>query len=394
MSSSRLARSPQAPGDAAGLSTPAGGAIFLLMAKPTPLLELHRARGAELVEEGGWLLPARFGAPLDEYAAARSAAAIFDLCDHAAVRLTGPDRVSFLQGMVSNDVKNLAPGRGVYAAVLDVNGKILADVRILADEDSFILLLREPLKQKVIAHLNRYLVADDVTIEDPEGRYGAVSLQGPHALLLLGAAAPRQDPPVHMVQHRMLRIVGREARAVRATHTGEDGYDIFTEVGDLPAVVAELERAGAALSARWAGSEAGEILRVEAGLPRYGVDMDEENILLETGLDQAVSFQKGCYLGQEVIERVHSRGHVNKKLAGLTLDGGTPARRGDRISIGDKEIGRVTSSVFSPKVNRVIALGYLQRDYLEPATDVAVRLDGAAVAGVVTALPFVYETVP
>ncbi|HEX9444310.1 MAG TPA: aminomethyltransferase family protein [Candidatus Binatia bacterium] len=357
-------------------------------------MERHRARGAELVEEGGWILPARFGAPLDEYAAVRSAAGLFDLCDHAVVRLTGPDRVSFLQGMVSNDVKKLAPGHGLYAAVLDVNGKVLADLRVLADDESFILLLREPLKRKVIDHLNRYLVADDVEIEDPDGRYGVVSLQGPHALLWLGAAAPRQDPPLHMYDHRMLRVGGRAVRAVRSTHTGEEGFDLLTEVGDLAAVVEELERAGAPLSARWAGFEAGEILRIEAGLPRYGVDMDEDTLLLETGLDHAVSFQKGCYLGQEVIERVHSRGHVNKKLAGLMLDGKSPARRGDRISAGDREIGRITSSVFSPKINRVIALGYLQRDHLEPAMEVAVRLDGAEVGGVVTALPFVYETTP
>ena len=364
------------------------------MARPTPLLEIHRARGAVLVEEDGWILPSRFGAPLDEYAAVRSAAGFFDLCDHAVVRLTGPDRVSFLQGMVSNDVKNLAPGHGVYAAVLDVNGKILADLRVLCAEDSFILLLREPLKQKIIGHLNRYLVADDVEIEDPEGRYGVISIQGPHALLLLSAVAPRQDPPVRMVEHRLLRIAGREVRAVRATHTGEEGFDLLMEVPDLTPVVEELERAGAALSARWAGREAGEILRVEAGLARYGVDMDEDTLLLEAGLDHAVSFQKGCYLGQEVIERVHSRGHVNKKLAGLTLDGKTPARRGDRIGAGGKEIGRVTSSVFSPKINRVVALGYLQRDYLEPATAVSVQLNGTVVGGAVTALPFVYETTP
>jgi glycine cleavage system T protein len=364
------------------------------MSKPTILAEKHRVRGARLVDEDGWLLPASSGSVEDEYRAVRSAVGFFDLCNYAVVQLTGPDRVSFLQGMVSNDVKKLKPGDGVYAAVLDVNGKVLADLRVLCTEDSFILLVRASLKQTLIDQLNRYLVADDVTIEDSEGGYGIISVQGPHALLLLDAAAPHQDPPVHMYGHALLRLDGRAARAVRSTHTGEEGFDVITAIGDTVPVAETLERAGAALGARWVGLEAQEILRVEAGLPRYGVDMSQDNILLETGLDQAVSFTKGCYLGQEVIERIHSRGHVNRKLAGLVLDGREPAARGDAVFVGDKEAGRVTSSVFSPKLNRPIALAYLHRDYLEPAIDVKVRSATGEIAGTVAVLPFVYETSP
>ncbi len=364
------------------------------MSQPTIFTDKHRARGARLVDEDGRLLPQSFGSVEDEYRAVRSAVGFFDFCDYAIVRLTGPDRVSFLQGMVSNDVKKLQPGGGVYAGVLDVNGKILADLRVLCTEDSFILLVHSSLKQKVIDQLNRYLVADDVTIEDAEANYGIISVQGPHALLLLSAAAPNQDPPLHMYSHAVLRLDGREARVVRTTHTGEEGFDIVAEIKDTVPVTETLERAGAAFGGRWVGLEAQEILRVEAGLPRYGVDMSEDNILLETGIDHAVSFNKGCYLGQEVIERIHSRGHVNRKLAGLVLDGREPAARGAAVFAGDKEAGRVTSSVFSPKLNHPIALAYLHRDYLAPAIDVKVRTAAGEIAGTVAALPFVYETSP
>jgi glycine cleavage system T protein len=364
------------------------------MAKPTSLLEIHRRNGAELIEEGGWMLPARFGAPLEEYEAVRSAVGLFDLCNYAVLQLTGTDRVPWLQGMVSNDVKKLTPGSGVYAAVLDVNGKVLADLRVLCTEESFILLLWEPLKEKVIAHLNRYLVADDVEIGDETARYGMVSLQGPHALLLLSAIAPHQDPPVHMHSHQFLRVGGRDIRAIRATHTGEEGFDLLMEMGNLAPVVKELERAGAALSLRWTGLQAQEILRVEAGIPRYGVDMDEENLLLETGLDQAVSFQKGCYIGQEVIERVRSRGHVNRKLAGIVLGGKSPAHRGDKITSDGKEIGKITSSVFSPRLHHAVAMGYVQRGYLQPGMSVTVEADGGQSAATISTLPFVYETSP
>jgi glycine cleavage system T protein len=364
------------------------------MAKTTPLVDIHRVHGATLVEQDGWVLPARFGAPLEEYHAVRSAAGILDLCDYAALHLKGPDRVSYLQGMVSNDVKKLAPGSGVYAAVLDVNGKILADLRVLCAEDSFVILLKEFLKEKVVAQLNRYLVADDVEIIDTAERYGMISLQGPHAFLLLNAAAPHQDPPVNMNEHRVLRIGEREVRAIRATHTGEEGFDLLMEVENLAQVVGEIERAGTARALRWAGLQAQEILRVEAGLPRYGIDMDEDNLLLETGLEHAVSFNKGCYIGQEVIERVRSRGHVNRKLAGIALDGESPAQRCDKIHADGKEIGRVTSSVFSPKIGRPIALGYVHRDYWAPGTTVSVERNGERIGGMVTALPFVYSTSP
>lgn len=364
------------------------------MAKATPLLEIHRRNGAELVETNGWILPAHFGAPLEEYEAVRSAVGLLDMCDHAALRITGPDRVSYLQGMVSNDVKKLSPGSGVYAAVLDVNGKILADLRVLCAEDSFILLVWEPLKDKVIAQLNRYLVADDVEIRDEAAGHGMISIQGPHALLLLNAIAPRQDPPVHMHGHSVLRVGDNVVRAVRATHTGEEGFDLLVETENIAPIVEELDRAGAALSFRWTGLQAQDILRIEAGLPRYGVDMDEENLLLETGLDQAVSFQKGCYIGQEVIERVRSRGHVNRKLAGIVLGGKSPAHRGDKIASDGKEIGKITSSVFSPRLQHAIALGYVHRDYLQPGMSVLVAGNGEPAAGTLATLPFVYQTSP
>lgn len=364
------------------------------MSKATIFVEKHRQHGVELVDEDGWLLPKNFGAAADEYAAVRSAAGLFDLSHYAVVRLTGPDRVSFLQGMVSNDVKTLKPGTGAHAAVLDVNGKILADLRVLCAEDAFLLLLRESLMKKVIDQLNRYLVADEVEIEEPAERYAVVSVQGPHAILLLGGAAPRQDLPVHMFSHVTVRIADREARVVRTTHTGEEGFDILMGIQNALPIVEEIERSGVSLGARWVGTEAQEVLRVEAGLPRYGVDMDEDTILLEAGLDHAVSFNKGCYLGQEVIERIHSRGHVNRKLVGIILDGRTAAQHGDTVFADGKEVGKITSSVVSPRLNHAIALAYLHRDFWQPAIDVAVKGTTGDITGTIATLPFIYSTSP
>ena len=340
------------------------------------------------------MLPRHFGDPVAEYTAVRSAVGLLDLSYYGLIQLTGPDRVSFLQGMVSNDVKKLAPNSGLHAAVLDVNGKVLADLRVLCTENAFILLLLEALKSKVIDHLNHYLVADEVDIEDLADRYAMISIQGPHALLLLNSVAPHQDPPLHMFAHCPMRIAGCDTRVVRTTHTGEEGFDVVMAIEDGVRIVEEVERAGVALGARWVGLEAQEVLRIEAGLPRYGVDITEENLLLETGLDDAVSFNKGCYLGQEVVERVHSRGHVNRKLVGLVLDGSALALAGDAVFSDGREIGKVTSSIVSPGLNHPIALAYLHRDFLRPATDVVVKSGGVELAGTVATLPFLYSTSP
>jgi len=358
------------------------------MAKPTPLLELHRANGAQIAEDNGWILPAHFGAPLDEYRAVRSGVAILDLCDYAVLSLTGPDRVSFLQGMVTSDVKKLAPGNGMAAAILDVNGKILADLRILSMEDSLMLLLREPLAQRAIAHLNRYLVADDVEIAGLETAYGMIALQGPKARSMLGAIVPPGEIPQAMHSHRTLRIGEREVRAIRSTHTGEEGFDLLTELQSLASVVAQIQKAGAPFSLRWVGRQAQELLRVEAGIPRYGVDMDENTLFLEIGLDDAISFHKGCYLGQEVVERIRSRGHVNRKLAVIVLDGSEAAARGATVeSGGGREIGRITSSVLSPALEQPVALGYVHRDFLVPGTAITVDSSGRKIAGRIAQLP-------
>lgn len=346
------------------------------------------------VEENDWILPLNFGNPLQEHEAVRSRAGLLDLCHRSQLRFRGSDRVSYLQGMVSNDVKALTPGTGTRAAILDVNGKILSDLRIFCDEDFFLIDLWEFRRARILAHLNHYLVAEDVEIEDLTGLYGNISLQGPKALLLLSQLMGPEEIPSRVLGHRLARIKNSEVRVVRSTHTGEDGFDLFMDTGNLIEVARQIEDAGKSFSVRWIGVQALDILRLEAGIPRYGVDMDEDNLLLETGLDDAVSFHKGCYLGQEVIERIHSRGHVNKKLSGLILQGEEPAHRGDPITVSSKEIGKITSSHFSPVLKRPIALGYLHRDYLAAGIPVSIQHGEKSIRAETASLPFTKPASP
>jgi glycine cleavage system T protein len=359
-----------------------------MMAKESPLIEIHRHNGAQFREEDGWAMPIHFGEPLQEYEAARSQVGLFDLCHHSLLCFTGADRVSFLHGMVSNDVKALVPGKGIYAAFLDVNGKILADTRVFCTGDSFLVDLWEPLKEKILAHLNRYLIADEVEIADLTAQYGMISLQGSKAELLLKELLRSEKVLSGELDHGTFQSGDAELRVIRSTRTGQEGYDLIIAVKDLASAVSRIQEIGEKFSLRWVGAQAQEILRIEGGIPRYGVDMDETNLLLETGLDESVSFQKGCYLGQEVIERIHSRGHVNKNLTGIALKGDTVAEQGDVVLAEKKDIGKVTSAILSPALQCPIALGYVHRDYLQPGTPVSIQRNGKVIPGEIRALPF------
>ena len=359
------------------------------MAKQSTLSTFHKSNGAEFVERDGWLLPAHFGNSAAEYAAVRSAIGLMDLSDRGLLQVTGPDRLSFLQGMLSNDLRTLKPFTGQYATLLTQQGKVIADVRVLCAMNSFYLDFFESLKEKILAHLNRYLVADEVEIADRSTEYATLSIQGSQSEALLRKLVGQAELPAHSLQHAMVNVDATATCAVYASHTGETGFDLIAPIANLSNIAQRVTGTGKQFSAAWVGEEAQNILRIEAGIPRYGVDFTEDNLLLEVGLDHAVSFTKGCYLGQEVVERIRSRGHVNKKLVGLTLEGQEPASPRDVIVFADKPVGTITSSVHSPALGKPIAVGYVNKDCWNPDTRLTVNHNGILVAARVTALPFV-----
>lgn len=363
------------------------------MSKQSRLIELHRTHGAVIAEQDDWLLPIHFGNSAAEYESARSGLGLIDLSHRALVALSGPDRFSYLQGMISNDLRSLSSGEGLYATFLNQQGKVLGDCRVLCDDDCFLLDLWQPIKQKIIDHMNRYLVADDVAISDLSDRYGMFSVQGPQADALLQNFVSKGTIPQKMLHHAVLPIDGVDSRLIRYSHTGEDGFDLVVPVVAVEKVARRVTEISAKYSGKWVGREAQEILRIEAGIPRYNVDVTEENLVLETGLDHAVSFTKGCYLGQEVVERIRSRGHVNKKLVGLLLDG-EKAEFGDRLLALERGVGTITSSVVSPALQRAIAFGYVHRDYWSPGTLLSVNRNERQLRATVTALPFVQRKMP
>ena len=308
----------------------------------------------------------------------RSGAGLVDRSGTGRILLTGADRRSYLQGLLTNDIAALTPGTGCYAAMLTAQGRMMTDMRVLELGDGVLLDVPLAVATAIRDHLDRFIFSEDVKVEDVTASGVEMGLYGPGALDVLVRAGAEGEAPTALFHNRSTRIAGVDAVVVRSDEAGVLGYDVIVDAAKVETLTAALLAAGAV---RVSEADA-EAVRIESGRPRFGVDMDTDTIPLEAGLEErAISRSKGCYVGQEVIVRVQDRGHgrVAKRLVGLTFDPTAPVPvAGARIVSGEREIGRVTSTTWSPAQARPIALGYVHRDFVEPGTQVTV--DGAQAA--------------
>ena len=348
----------------------------------SPLADRHLSQGATLDEYHGALVPEKFSQSVAEHQAARQTAALFDFSFRSMFSMKGRDCARFLQRIISNDVKNLAPGQGTYATLLNPQGHVLADFQVLCAQDSFLIETDADLSEKTVQALGRYIIADKVTIEPLP--WFAVSVQGPQSRGLVEKVFAKEVPALAEHGHWATDLLGFPVRVVQASSTGEPGYEIWCSAEAMLGTWNEL-LAKAPQGALPAGTQGLEIWRSEAGIPRCGADFGEDTMPLEAGLLSALNFNKGCYIGQEIVERTRSRGHVNWKLVGLTIDSAQPPPAGEKLISEGKELGEITSSCLSPTLSKTIALGYVRREVSEPGTRLA--LDSGPAAEVAL-LPF------
>ena len=362
--------------------------VETVTARKSPLDEMHGRLGALSLERDGWLVAASYGDVQAEYRAVRDGvgAGLIDLSSRARIEVSGAEAVQFLNGLVTNDVKALAADAWMKAAFPTPQGRLIASCRVLRRGDSF-LFDTEPIShERLFKTLERFTLAGDFRVADRTQESAHLSLQGARAAEALGQVLGPQAASVE--RGRILTVEWKGARlsVIRATHTGEDGFDLFIDEGEASALWETLMLAGA----KPVGFDALEILRVEAGVPRYGLDMDETNIVTEAGLDDAVSYTKGCYTGQEIIARIHWRGHVAKRLSGLLFKNKEEVERGAKVLSADgKEIGRITSTTLSPRLGQTVALAYLKYDYLAAGTPARVVTGDSERDATVAELPFV-----
>ena len=317
----------------------------------------------------------------ERYTAAHEGAVVLDRRTRGRIVLTGPDRLSYLQGLLTNDVAALAAGTGCYAALLTAQGRMISDMRVLELGDRVLLDVPYDYAPQVATHLSNFIFSEDTAVEDVTNAMAHLTILGPASAAAVGIG------PLPPYASRGIGIGGVDAIAAGNDDFGVPGIDLFAPSGDLSAILATLNAAGVSA----VDDELGEALRIEAGTPAFGVDMTNDTIPLEAGIeDRAISLTKGCYVGQEVIIRVLHRGHgrVARRLVGLTFpaDGVRPVR-GDRLHAGERQIGTVTSVTWSPAIARPIALGYVHRDFAEVGT-VVESGDAARQSATVTSLPF------
>jgi folate-binding protein YgfZ len=402
--------------------------------------EFHQSLGACFGELNGAELVADYGGGLAEHAALRTGAGVIDLSFRSRICLTGADRVRFLHGQVTNDVKRLHTGEGCYAALTTARGKMESDLNIFALADELLLDFEPGLTGKISQRLERFIVADDVQIVDAAPHYGLLSVQGPKAegvVRMLGLFSEIPAKPLALLKISdttlgeiylannprfllfPLPAKRGEGQGEGQSHTssprpsppfhggeGEiilSGFDLFVPNNSLGAVADKLVAAAKAVGGRACGWTAFETTRIEAGIPRFGADMDETNIPLECGIEsRAVSYNKGCYIGQEVINRIHSVGHVTRELRGLRLadDLKTLPQKHDKLFHAGREVGYVTSAVKSPSLNAIvsskhpgeganIALGYVRREANQIGNELMLRTATGESPVKIVELPFV-----
>jgi folate-binding protein YgfZ len=324
---------------------------------------------------------------LSQYSAVRDGGAgLIDLSARARILVSGSEAVTFLNGLITNDMKTLALNSWMPAAFANVQGRLLAAVRILHREDGYLIDTEKVTREKVVRLLERFTLAGDFRVADISDQTVSLSIQGQKAADVMGDMFGDEIRACGRHEVGPAQFDDLTVSVIRATHTGEDGFDLFIDADAAGRLSDALIATGAVLI----DDSVAETLRIEAGIPRYGLDMDETTIVTETNLDDAVSFSKGCYLGQEIIVRIRHRGHVAKKLCGIILDGGVTVEPGARVVSADaKEIGRVTSTTFSPRLERVIALGYVKYDYLAPGTHVLLDSGANKLTASVAELPFI-----
>lgn len=352
--------------------------------EPLSLHFVHEEARARFTGVGGREVVAAYGDPEAEYRAAREAVAVHDASYRECVRLTGEDRASFLHGMVTQDVKGLPAGASAYATMVTVKGAMVADARLVRREQDLLLDVEPGAGARVREFLDKYLISEDAELHDASAELALLRLLGPRTPELLGRlAGDAAAQPLAPGASRTATLAGQPLLLLAPPAVGGfgvPGVDLLLPREGLQAVWSALTGAGAAPL----GYEALELLRVEAGTPRFGQDLVETTIPLEANLAHAISYNKGCYIGQEVIARATFRGHMNRTLAGFLL-GDAQAAAGTDLMREGKRVGWLTSVVKSPRLGQWVALGYVRRE-VEPGT--ALQLGEGPHSATVQPLPF------
>jgi folate-binding protein YgfZ len=357
----------------------------------SPLHEITQEAGAVFTEQAGWTMPGRFGDLAAEYQQVRAGAALFDVSNRGKVEVTGKDAATFLHNLCTNDIENMPLGAGCETFFCTARAKVVAHALVYhlllpGDRHAFWLDVAAGQAEKLIQHLDRFIISEQVEIADRTNAFCQVHLAGPNAKAIVERALADEIPDLEPLQH-MERTFGANVHAHirRNDPLGLPGYDIVCLSNLGPGLWRMLSGSGP----KPAGLEAYDILRVEAGTPLYGLDIDENRFAFDVGRTaQAISYEKGCYLGQEPIVMARDRaGHAPRTLMGLKLSGADLVPREAKVFQGSEDVGFVTSCVNSPRFG-LIALAYLRYGHQTPGLELQVETSRGPRPATISPLPF------
>jgi folate-binding protein YgfZ len=286
------------------------------------------------------------------YEALRESAAWIDLSTRGKLRVSGEDRARLVHAMSTNHIQDLQPGDGLYAFFLTAQGRILADANIYNREDALFLDTEPEAAEKLRGHLDKYIIADDATVEDETEKWAAIGLEGPQSIQhaeKLGISPPQKK---YSVSHWQTGFIARAAT------TGPEGIRIFLLREDRDDLLRRFED----LAIPNATASEARIVRLENGIPRYGEDMTERYLVQETQATHGVHFNKGCYLGQEIVERVRSRAQIHRLLTPVRIQSSSAPPAGTKLSADGKDVAEITSAVYSPSLGEVVGLAYVRTE--------------------------------
>jgi folate-binding protein YgfZ len=344
-----------------GLQTPR---VQPNMPLETALLELHRTAGATIGEYFGTLLPSRFGDFSAEYAALRETVALLDTNYRAFFSFTGPDRQRYVNAILTSNVRDLKTGQGTVGLLLNPQGHILAEVEIYLLGGSILACSHAMIRERTLSTFDKFIIMDDVTLEDVTASIGTLDIAGPRAAALLAELGVTNFMEVPILAHKEVLFGAIPFRAVRRELAGDAAATLIVGREHLHALWRELAERVRIHAGAPSGMEAFNSIRLECGTPWFGHDYDDKQSPHEAGLEHShISYEKGCYTGQEIVERVRSRGHVNRRLTELRFSSTEAPASGTKLLLGENEVGIITSAAFSPTLGQSIGLGYLRREH-------------------------------
>lgn len=340
----------------------------------TALSEVHRAAGTRLAEYDGIVLPESFSDLGREYRAARESAALFDAGWQAIFTLAGRDRVKYLHNISSNDIKGLAEGRGTLALLLNPQGRILAELEVYALAEKLLVLSHVSQRERTIGTLKKYVIGSQVQIEDLTEQKGGVGVEGPRAAEVVQRVCGVDVGGLADLSALEATIDGVPCCVVRRSRFGGVGVEVIAPRAQMATLWQKLPAEVRALGGEPIGMAAFHAMRLEAEMPWYPADFNDGMIPHEAAIETThISFNKGCYTGQEIVERVRSRGHVNRKRVALKFATAAPPAAGTKLLAGGAEVGFVTSGAVSPAAG-AIGMGYVRREQFAPGS--VVEFDG------------------